>query len=271
MQFFKIEDTGFLKEKKTLEPIKSAPNRDDWDRVLLSRDEYERVKDTFLVECQQLENEKYEVYAKQQELQAQMRQAQSEQQKVQWDCEKKLAEMQARIEAAEHELQAERQKNQGLRRITIERSNAERGLKPKKQHSGYVLLSSEPFKLKAYQSRYEKAIFLFRTKIQTPWPVTLHQEDVLQAVREILRPSDGQEALIKRLGITAAINGGYDEVTAEQKKKNVLLYANDLELRTNFRSGFFDLTITHTQPLDAVPADVLGAGPQSVHEAYEKV
>ena len=73
-------------------------------------------------------------------------QIQSEAQSRITDAEKKIAnntaEWEKKLAAEQQESALQRELNANLLRITKERANAERDLKPKKEHTGYVVLTS---------------------------------------------------------------------------------------------------------------------------------
>lgn len=52
------------------------------------------------------------------------------------------ARLQKEAKEDSRHLEAERELNEGLKRICRERANAERGIRPKKEHPGYLLLST---------------------------------------------------------------------------------------------------------------------------------
>ena len=148
------------------------------------------------------------------------------------------------------------QLNEDLLRISKERANADRNLRPKKQHTGYVVLISAE-----KERRYEvpnklkmEHAMLWETVIQTPFSVDFTEEQVRQQ-------TGTEEALLllQRIGITAdhsadcAKNGMNEVLKGPGKTGNVIL---SRFLRANFRAGYWELTLLHNKSLGLVPKEM---------------
>lgn len=189
-------------------------------------------------------------------------------------------EAQNRIDAAEQEaaeqskelkkaLAAERQEsahqrvlNANLLRINRERANAERGLKPKKEHTGYIVLYSEE---KDYPYRQDGKLCrarLWETTLQSPYPAELAEAAARRQLEEELFPEE-DEWLSAKLGITGRYRDSYEKMRVEMKQEpenpffqgNVALTVQQ-RLKRNFRSGYWEAMIVHTKPLSVVPPDM---------------
>lgn len=148
------------------------------------------------------------------------------------------------------------QLNEDLLRISKERANADRNLRPKKQHTGYVVLISAekerryevPNKLKMEHAT------LWETVIQTPYSVDFTEEQVRQQTG-----TEETLLLLKRIGITADHSadcekrGLHEVLKGPGKTDNVIL---SRFLRANFRAGYWELTLLHTKPLGPVPKEM---------------
>lgn len=66
---------------------------------------------------------------------------------------KEIAEMQGALAQAQKDAAYQRHLNENLLRISRERANADRGLKPKKEHTGYVVMNMQEKKLQRKNSR----------------------------------------------------------------------------------------------------------------------
>ena len=148
------------------------------------------------------------------------------------------------------------QLNEDLLRISKERANADRNLRPKKQHTGYVVLISAE-KERRYEVPNEqkmKRATLWETVIQTPYSVDFTEEQVRQQ-------TGTEEALLllQRIGITAdhsadcEKNGMNEVLKGPGKTGNVIL---SRFLRANFRAGYWELTLLHNKSLGLVPKEM---------------
>ena len=151
--------------------------------------------------------------------------------------------------------------NANLLRIAKERANADRKLKPKKEHTGYVVVVSEETDHQYKDgNRHVKRVLLWKTVIQSPYVVDFPEEQVReQILEELLRKNEDGYRLIDRLGINGIYNKGYGSMIedkrwcAEPDKYNIMLKP---KFRVNFRSGYWEVICLHTKPLDVVPKDM---------------
>ena len=187
---------------------------------------------------------------------------------AQYTAQQAAAEAQKKVEAMEADLAAERAEsahqralNANLLRISRERANADRKLKPKKEHTGYVVVVSEETDHQYKDgNRHVKRVLLWKTVIQSPYVVDFPEEQVReQILEELLRKNEDGYRLIDRLGINGIYNKGYGSMIedkrlcAEPDKYNIMLKP---KFRVNFRSGYWEVICLHTKPLDVVPKDM---------------
>ena len=85
------------------------------------------------------------------------------------------------IKAAKEEIQKYKSLNENLLRISKERANADRKLKPKKEHSGYIVVSSQEKEIKYSKS---KKTIIWETCIQTPYSVEFNESNVRTQINE---------------------------------------------------------------------------------------
>lgn len=184
----------------------------------------------------------------------QAKQKAAEQEKYRRETETQLAD--ARTVAAELQDELDYQKglNEHLLRISKERANADRKLTPKKEHTGYaVLLSTEKPQYHKSPGSIEKSVLTtWETFVQTPHPVDLPEEQTRRLLQDALY-------LLQKLGITADGTDAYRKRELHQvknhykDKENVLL---EWTLRANFKAGYWELRLLHTQPLGIVPENM---------------
>lgn len=177
-------------------------------------------------------------------------------------------EMQKIVDSLNEELEKERRDsdylaglNENLLRIARERANADRKLKRKKEHTGYVVVSSteKPYRYKVDQRRWKVAM-LWETVLETPYSIDFTEEQAREQTKE-LTGNDGKDVwLVGLLGINASYSGEYENMLAEkewspqQKKEwNIMLKRR---LRANYKTGYWEVIFSHTKPLGIVPEDM---------------
>lgn len=175
---------------------------------------------------------------------------------------------QRNIESIQNELEAERAEcvrqiglNANLIRIFKERNNAERNLRPKKEHTGYVVVMSTE---KEYRYKVDRrnlgSVVLWETVLQSPYSVELTEDQARMLMDELIGESAEKEWLISKIGINASYDGNYEEMltksgwTDQQRAEfNIMLTR---KLRANYRAGYWELVFLHTKPLGLVPKDM---------------
>ena len=119
--------------------VEGGSSNSECTHVILTLDEYDGLKREISSAQQAAKNAEYNADKK-------IHQIQSEAQSRITDAEKKIAkntaEWEKKLAAEQQESALQRGLNANLLRITKERANAERDLKPKKEHTGYVVLTS---------------------------------------------------------------------------------------------------------------------------------
>lgn len=140
--------------------------------------------------------------------------------------------------------QAACRERDNLLRINLERANADRDLRPKKKHTGYVLVSStDP------RGRNKN----FTTVMQTPFTLAMQRDDVLKRVTADLKGSLGQTIGLDRElkdNIANKINIG---LPASAFKNDAL----DIFLRASSKDGgFWEVIFEHKEPI-MMPPEVL--------------
>ena len=150
--------------------------------------------------------------------------------------------------------------NLNFKRIARERANADRGIKPKKERSGYVVLSSRQKKYRYKDKRNEwEEVYLWETVIQTPYVVDFTAELAMTETKELFAKDEQGNWLIGRLGITDEYDGKYEEMLADQrcatwKDDNIIV---EKIFNANAKAGYWEIIITHTKPLDNIHVEML--------------
>lgn len=246
--------------KKTLMGYKEAPEgRADPEctHVILTLKEYEKQLRRIVTAEQEARDIRYEA---EKTLRSVRSDAQHRIQAVEAEAAKTVADLEEELEEERRESAYQRGLNENLLRIARERANADRKLKPKKEHTGYVVIASEEKEYRYRSGKKWKKAKLWETVLQSHYSVDFTEEDARTQIERELFPKDGTWP-ISKIGITGRYGGRYEDMFEENSlsedflKRNILL-ARQQRLRTNFRSGYWELLVMHTKALDIVPPEM---------------
>lgn len=157
------------------------------------------------------------------------------------------------LEKEQAECAHQRSLNDNLLRIAKERANAERGLKPKKDRPGYVVVHSEEKEYSFRDGRKQLyKVKLWETTIQSPYSVEILESVVRKQIEDELFP-ESKKWLITRIGITGVFNGSYEKMREAMQQNpedsfyrgNVAI-ARQQRLKRNFRSQYWEVVIVHS-------------------------
>lgn len=138
--------------------------------------------------------------------------------------------------------------NSNLKRIAIERANAKRGLVPKKEHSGYVILYSVQYK----EHTQNGVVDVWRSVLQTPYDASLPYEQIADDIWvDVLK----RKSVLGSLGIIhiqrKKDNGVYrtwtkiDDTGVEQETCGLYRWS----FSANYMYGLWEMTMYHTQSI----------------------
>ena len=167
--------------------------------------------------------------------------------------------------------------NENLLRIARERANADRKLKPKKEHTGYSVVFSTEKEHRYGKGKNMTRVMLWETVIQSPYSIDLPEGLVRKQITdELTRVNEDGESLICRIGIDSFYPGSYAAML--QKRKQIELFEESITIgreddeepekpkgenimlrpyfRANFKAGYWEAVFFHTKPLGVVPADM---------------
>lgn len=166
-----------------------------------------------------------------------------------------------KLEKSEEELERISSSRDNLIRQVKERSNQERNLYPKKQHTGYCLISSNPKDYKCTVSGSKIKEIIYETIFQTPYSINYQYEEVTDLVSDDLSYGELGDRFIDYIGIDEVKDFiRYDDVVEEYKYNKHelesinLLYAKNI--RMNGRDGYWELILQHTKPLSPLPENM---------------
>ena len=163
------------------------------------------------------------------------------------------------VERKTAEIADQRALNANLLRILRERANADRGLRPKKVHTGYVVVTSSEKEIR-YRGGRNKLLTakVWETVLQSPYSVDFTESQARQLIEENLLTE--KNGLLADVGITLICHGnGYETLTEVENWKEIKILHNALfsrQLRANYRVGYWEYIIQHTKPLGIVPIEM---------------
>ena len=171
-----------------------------------------------------------------------------------------IGQVEQELAAANEEIAYQRRLNENLLRINRERANSDRKLKPKKEHTGYVVCSSSERDYTFRINKKNHKIVLWETVLQTPYPIDFTEEQARkQIIDELFEKDEDGKFFISKIGITDSYPEGFAAMIEDKewseiyKKYNVML---ERKLRMNFRVGYWEIAFYHTKPLACVPKDM---------------
>ena len=174
--------------------------------------------------------------------------------------EQTIEKWRAALEAEQAESAHQKGLNENLLRIARERANADRKLKPKKEHSVYVVVVSSEKIYRYKDGRRLGSAKLWETVIQSPYSIEFSAKQVKKLIIQEFFPEEGKwEAA--RLGIDRWYSGDYGDLLNDQNvdeefmKHNVALMEYR-SFRANYRAGYWEVVLVHTRPLGVVPKDM---------------
>lgn len=147
--------------------------------------------------------------------------------------------LKSKVKKLEGEVTSEKRKNANLIRICRERANSARGLKPKTEHSGFVVLSTS-----SYIERINKndALLAFKTVIQTPYDMCMD----LCVVNDMWWDELPWEVCdIGFLDANLGQNVSYRLKSYPKEENHIFKYA--LKLQRNRK--FWEVEVYHSQPI----------------------
>ena len=180
--------------------------------------------------------------------------------KIQEEAAQKIKQLQNKVEIERSGKEYQIRLNQDFKRMARERANADRGIRPKKERSGYVVLSSRQKKYKYKKNRHDMAeVYLWETVIQTPYSIDFTAEQAMTETRELFARDGNGEWLIGKLGIRGEYSGKYEDMLDDPRCATWSDYNIIVEkiFNANAKAGYWEIIITHTKPLDNIGTELL--------------
>lgn len=168
-----------------------------------------------------------------------------------------IEEVKQELATANNEIEYQRGLNENLLRINRERANAARKIKPKKEHSGYLITYSKEHE---YKYRIDKknwdSIMLWQTILESPYGVNFTNEQARKQIYEELFKNH----LIGKIGIVGYWNIAYEDMIDDelyQKEHYGKNIAIKYQLQANYKTGWWEIIVLHTNSLSDVPDDMM--------------
>lgn len=246
--------------KRTMMGYKEVPGGyidQEWSHVIMTRKEYEQQLREVSAAKQEALNAKYNA---DREIQETRSAARNQIAAAEAAAAKTISGLEAALAAEQEESALQRGLNKNLLRIAKERANVDRKLKPKKEHTGYVVVSSTE-KEHRYKdgNRRMCSVMLWETVLETPYTVDFEVAEVRNLIQELFQKDEAGHWMIQKIGINGNYPDGYADMIYDKDwrevhhKYNVML---DRRLKANYRTCFWEIIFLHTKPLAAVPADM---------------
>lgn len=224
--------------------------------MIQTKQEYE----TLLNQCNRAKREKEETErAAAREISRVKQEAAHEADRAAQRAQAQIDDLLQQVERKTAEIADQRALNANLLRISRERANADRGLRPKKVHTGYVVVTSSEKEIR-YRGGGNKLLTakVWETVLQSPYSVDFTESQARQLIEENLLTE--KNGLLADVGITLICHGnGYETLTEVENWKEIKILHNALfsrQLRANYRVGYWEYIIQHTKPLGIVPIEM---------------
>lgn len=226
--------------------------------IILSKKEYEHL----LSEKSRAELLSRDIKTKaEQAIQKTQAQAKSRIQSIETNARERETALEDELSDAQEEIAYQRELNANLLRLARERANADRKLRPKKEHSGFVVMMTGDKEHRYRDSnKHWKVVILQETILQTPYSVDFTEEQARHQIQEDLFCLDDEgRYFIEKIGIDQNYPSGYAEMIKDinwnevYQQYNVML---ERYLRANFKAGYWELIFKHTKPLGIIPHDM---------------
>lgn len=256
--------------KGTLGGYKPVSEAEDFTHILLTVEEYQKLQ-------QRLQRAKDDAAAAHRDADQRERRAKNDAaaqiQNAKDACNTELEQLRAMLEHEQEERAYQERLNKALLRAATERANADRDIRPKKERSGYLIISSREIDQTYKDGRATKKAIIWETAIQTPFSVDL-TEDLAkeQAVRYLFGKGSSDETAwpINAIGIDGFFGKGYQamikedfaevaKAKVEQREPDLWCRYNpvlSMKIRANVKAGYWELLLVHLKPLTAFPQDM---------------
>ena len=179
------------------------------------------------------------------------------------EYEQKLEETKEVIKQHKEEIAEKKYSNAYLQQRLRERTNSERKIVPKKDHTGYIFISSQSENYRYRMDKKWEEVLLFKTVFQTPYPVEIEYDEMSQmCFLDFFETGVKGVRLADLLGLSTKYQmDHYEDIVHEKMKLNEkedkeLESENimtDIHYRANGLTGYWELSFKHYYWFDNIP------------------
>lgn len=166
--------------------------------------------------------------------------------KLQTEADGRVAEAQAETEKQKKEADKFKNLNENLIRVATERANVKRGITPKKEHSGYIILNAEEFTFNCecdHATKSNRTVVIklpcFRIRLQSPYDTSFD----LKSAKDLIY-DDFLNKIMNKMGIESVYKGGlsgYDENAVRKIWSDKESFMFRLIYKANYQKGFWEV------------------------------
>ena len=176
---------------------------------------------------------------------------------IEEQAEEQIKQALNKVDIANDEIAYQVNLNKNLLRINKEKSNAERKLRPKKEHTGYVVISSQEKEIRYRSGKQMLPAVVWETVLQSPYSIEFSEEQARKQIYGELLTNDGGW-MLGEIGIISTYMALFEEMV---EKFGKTIYdtnrAYSGRLRANYKAGYWEYIVLHTLPLGQVPKNML--------------
>lgn len=203
--------------------------------ALLTLEEYEEIKDVIESLRRQLLTERQAHVMEQEKAKATC-------DSYAQQCKEEIASWKAHAAECQRKQEQAEKLNVNLKRICKENANAKRGLKPKKEHSGFVVTATSEIFERVKVKKGMKEYRAYKSVVETPY-------SELMPLTDELKEGAWKEGLKAFFNISwkDTNNNNYLEAIKEDRKAKNFVYRQNW--RTN-KKGLWEIECYHTKPMN---------------------
>lgn len=150
------------------------------------------------------------------------------------------------------DIKVEKAKNDNLMRIMRERANAKRGLKPKKEHDGYIPLFNKEtvfcFKYKKLNKIQSINYNVWKLKLETPYSSKLELDFIVKDIENYLLHSyqDLKFDILSRFNFNSLVEK--ENINDVKRFKDIMkntdkVYVFNIKYEVNFKKGLWEIEL----------------------------
>lgn len=168
------------------------------------------------------------------------------------EAQKRIEAIQSDFNKAGAEIHRLIDLNANLLRISKERANAKRGLKPKKVHHGYMVIDSQQYTYIHNVKGITKKLPCWKVRVQSPYDSSISYDAITK---------DINNDLVKIFGSSLGVNSIYSDLSKYGFKEVQELWDNDKNFifktsyKANIKSGLWEIEYLVKSSI-TVPADM---------------